>query len=311
MRISFAVFVAGLGPLAVLLLGVQVVVFPHGGSAAIALIGGELAALVAALALAFLGVGRSHVLWLRDRLRAELLRRELFLLRMRVGPYLKSAQPSREQVDARVLQLDAEETDPARNLDLGDEPDGDWRTALEDERHLGHVSDVPCLPECLTDYLERRVEHQRSFFSERSEAHERRIRGLEGGAKMALVLALVVAALHLGMLASGPVHGGQVLHSGLAVAAIFLPALGGSVVSLLSISGSQSLTRAYGENAETLRRIAVRLRDLRADMHAQTRPLEAIAFEFKRLGLQTEEVIADDLRHWWLLMEPEAPRAGA
>jgi hypothetical protein len=54
----------------------------------------ELLTLAIALAAGFLRIGEAHLGWVNERLRAELLRRERFLVCARVGPYLSADETS-------------------------------------------------------------------------------------------------------------------------------------------------------------------------------------------------------------------------
>jgi hypothetical protein len=89
----FGFFTALLGPVAVLLLTVQILAFPHAGPIALSLIALELVALMVTLSFGFFNIGSPDE-WMRCRLRAEVLRRERFLVLARVGPYLTEADPT-------------------------------------------------------------------------------------------------------------------------------------------------------------------------------------------------------------------------
>jgi len=310
-RLTFAVFAAVLGPLAVMLLAVQRIAYDADVDRpiAIVLISGELVLLALALALGFMQIGRSHRRWISERLRAELLRREQYLLQMRVGPYLMTPSPTEHDVDQRLLLLDSEETDPEDCLELEDPVRGTWWDSLEDNRSSPGATSLPCVPDCVEQYRKDRVESLRNYFRSRSESHGAEARLWENAAKTVLVLALVVAAVHLGMLVSDA-HVSEAAHNALILLAIGLPAVGGALVGLLSISGSNRLHRAYEYNAKELQKIEARLLDLVHEMESKARPVEQLAYEAKRLVLQTEELISDDARQWWLIMSPEAPKAG-
>ncbi len=307
-RARFAVFAAALGPFAVLVLAIQALAFPHGGGLAVGLIVAELAAVAFVLSIPFLRMGRSHGLWIRERLRTEILRREQFLLRMRLGPYLKKAEVVEAGVRARLLLIDSDETEPTAFLSLHDRENGDWRSQLEDERRAGSMTAAPCLPDCLTEYLKERVEDQRSWFSKKSRSHGKKARRWDNGARIVLVLALAVAALHLGLLLGGQLEVAEPLHLGVVITAIVLPAIGAALVGLLSINGSNRLADAYADRARELEEVARQLIVLEDEQEMETRSPEEIAFEFKRLVLRAEEVLSDDLRQWWLIMKAEVPR---
>src|SRR5262249_32524320 len=110
----FGFFTALLGPVAVLLLTVQILAFPYTDPIAITLIGLELAALLVALIVGFVRIGPSSDEWIRDRLRAEVLRRERHLVCARVGPYLITPDPT-GVIRQRLQVIDNDITEP---LDL-------------------------------------------------------------------------------------------------------------------------------------------------------------------------------------------------
>jgi hypothetical protein len=308
-RLTFAAFAAALGPLAVLLLAAQALLFPHGGPAALLLIAGELAVLALALTLAFVRFGRAHERWITARLRAEALRREEFLLLARVGPYLET-EPGEHDVGRRLLLIDAHETDPVELLELHDPERGSWWNGLMEAWHAGSAGARVDVPKGLETYLRERIDDQRRYFDSKGEQHAGRARRWENAAKVVLVLALVVAALHFGALLGAPEGGGR--HpEGLVLLAIVLPPVGSAIVGLLSILGSHRLSRAYRYNARILQRLQHEGMELAREAHAGTRSEDVLAYEFKRLVLRTEELLSDDLRQWWIVMKPEAPRPGA
>ena len=115
----FSFFTALLGPVAVLLLTVQILAFPHTSAIAITLIGLELAALLFALIVGFAHFGPSPDAWIRDRLRAEVLRRERHLISARVGPYLTTPDPT-GVIRQRLQALDNDITEPLDLIPLQD-----------------------------------------------------------------------------------------------------------------------------------------------------------------------------------------------
>src|ERR1700733_8523928 len=114
----FGFFTALLGPVAVLLLTVQIVTFAQNRPVSVTLIALELGALVIALSFGFFNSGSPNT-WMKYRLRAELLRREKFLVLARVGPYLKGDTP-RNVIDSRLVLIDSDATDPAGLILLQD-----------------------------------------------------------------------------------------------------------------------------------------------------------------------------------------------
>jgi hypothetical protein len=308
-RFTFAFFAVALGPLAVLLLAIQVTAFPEGGAVASGLITLELAIVAIALSIAFLQMGRSHDHWLRERLRAEILRREIFLLGARVGPYLGATDAATDAiVDERLLAIDNDVKDPVDLLPLGD-ADEPWRDALENAHEKGDSGDVPDFPASLNSYLEDRVAGQRSWFVKKNDQHGRRARLFEHGAKLVLTLALIVAGVHLGLLlAQEKGHKTGAVHVAVIIVAIVLPPLGAAFVGLQSISGSHRLSRSYVFHAQALERLERHLRRLKNQVRDAKMPMDRLQFEFKRFVLETEQLLSDELRLFWFIMHPEAPR---
>ncbi|MFQ5937126.1 MAG: hypothetical protein ACE5LB_12045, partial [Acidiferrobacterales bacterium] len=207
-RLNLTTFAITLGPIAVLLLAIQVLAFPEGGFAASTLIALELVVLALALALSFLQIGRSHQLWIRERLRAEVLRREGFLLRVRVGPYLHMPTNALgEKVRERLVTIDSDVNDPVVLLPLADGEEN-WHDALEDARHSSSLESAPNFADNLHIYLTQRTKSQRDWFSENSIVLGKRARFYENGARLILLFALVIAALHLGLINAAQGSGG-------------------------------------------------------------------------------------------------------
>ncbi len=300
-REKMAKFAAALGPIAVLFLSIQVVAlgpiahlllpasWEHG--VGIVLIALELLVLAIALAISFLQIGRSHRLWIEERLRAELLRREKFLLRTRTGPYLKTrTELLHEKVHARLLTLDSDFNDPLVLLAMEDES-GHWRDALENARQDPDVSEIPDFSLCLDAYLEQRVEDQRQWFARRSSEHGKRAHNFELLAKLTLTVVLIVAALHFGHLIKGTEDTSKIdwVEVVLIVIAIVAPAIGAALVGLQSISGSQRLSPSYVAHVRALERYEMLLTQLRAEPGPPARADHAS--QFKRAVLGTEELL--------------------
>jgi hypothetical protein len=295
-----------LGPIAALFLACQIEFADHGAQAVV-LILLELVLLTIALAIGFLEFGESHQRWIGERLRAEILRREKFLLGARVGPYLKTETSAlSSSVGQRLVMLDSDLDDPTSLLQMND-AFGSWRDALEDNYRQGGalpvVTDLPLLQ----TYLQKRIVDQREWFSRKYSQHRRHAWYFEGGAKLSLALALIIAAVHLGTLWVGDVQpeGTRVL----IVAAIFFPLAGGALVGLLSIFGCKRLSVSYAHHAEALEQLEKEVRTLESNMITGEKPNDVLDLNFRRLMLVTEDLLSNELRLRWMFMNPELPRA--
>jgi hypothetical protein len=283
----------------------------------------ELLLLAVALWISFLGMGRSHKDWMRERLRTEILRREEFLLLARVGPYLGvSASLLASRVRERLLLIESDVRDPLEMLSMADQQIS-WRDALEDAKTLRTLSPFPDFAIGIQSYIEDRVANQREWFSSRSHSHDKSSRVYENGAKLILTLALIFAGIHLGHLwaqhgAIAALKSGSESNPGsewplvaLIILAISLPALGSAFVGLQSILGSERLARSYRYHASELLTMEESLRRLQDSLQTANAlpPLES-QFQFMRAVLAIEALLSNELGQWWLVMYPTLPRAG-
>jgi hypothetical protein len=301
----FGFFTALLGPVAVLLLTVQILMFPHTSPIAVTLIGLELAALLFALIVGFAHFSPSPDAWIHDRLRAEVLRRERHLVAARVGPYLTTPDLA-SAIRYRLQVIDNDITEPLGLIPLQNSQGRPWRDALED---AGPNTTASPDHQCLQEFYNLRVVDQKEWFAQRSDFHTHRHIRFEDIARVALVLALVVSAMHLILLLTGT-HGPGDVRSAwqlvVEIVAIVLPPVGAAATALQSLFEGRRLSRSYGDRARTLQRLVSAFSELQQQMTApgSKTPYQLARWEFqlKRLVLRTEEVLASELHQWWLLM---------
>ncbi|HJQ85625.1 MAG TPA: hypothetical protein VKA21_16165, partial [Candidatus Binatia bacterium] len=81
-------------PAALSMVAVQQMYFEHEHFWSVVLVASEFCVIAGALVVEYFGLGDSHRRWIRSRLQAELLRRDRFLLRAGVGPYLSAEDTS-------------------------------------------------------------------------------------------------------------------------------------------------------------------------------------------------------------------------
>ncbi len=298
-------FAAVLGPLAVLLLTVQVVFArpeTHVGWAAV-LIGGELLCLGFILLRGYLALKPHAHEWVVARLRAEVLRREEFLLYAKVGPYLAKNAPNdvHTAADVRVRVIEAAMPNPPDLICLCDSPGHVmWRDQLED---AGPGAGADPLPDWLPHYQTSRVHDQEQWFRKKSAAWLTNDGRWENVARGALLLALILAAMHLAIILLEPSLGAaasSIVHRAVVVAAIALLPVGMAMTGLQSIYEGRRLSRSYADQAARLRQLDIAFTQLAGQGSAEP----ALKLRLKRLVLQTEEVTASELRQWWLIMSP-------
>lgn len=296
----FGFFTVLLGPVAVLLLTVQILAFPRAGPVALALIAAELAALMIALSFGFFNIGSPNT-WMSYRLRAEVLRRERFLVLARVGPYLTEANPT-TAIRRRLVIIDNEKTDAAMLLRPEGAKSRTWRGLLEDAR-ADRTNTARPDAEAFKIFYDQRLLDQKTWYSKKSERNARLDELFEDVAKGVLVAALVVAAWHLATLYFGPQGDGERMVSQLVteVLAIVLPPVGAAATGLQSLLEGRRLSRSYEDRVLTLTAIEEALVDLQPGFDGGGPTPEDDEFKFKRLVLRTEEALASELLQWWLL----------
>lgn len=296
----FGFFTALLGPVAVLLLTVQILAFPHAGPIALTLIALELLSLMIVLSFGFFNIGSPDE-WMRCRLRAEVLRRERFLVLARVGPYLAESDPA-HAIKRRLVMIDSEDIEPEELVPLHDEKGRTWHEFLEDARATNTPVASPDSNAVDIFYMERLLD-QKNWFSKKSTRFAKLDELFEDVAKGALVAALAVAAWHLAALYFGAHGEGERAASQLVteILAIVLPPVGAAATGLQSVLEGRRLSRSYKDRAKkltTLESLLVKLQSEFAKSGAQRVEFE---FQFKRLVIRTEEALASELLQWWLL----------
>jgi hypothetical protein len=300
----FAFCTALLGPVAVLLLTVQVLAFPHGGPMALTLISAEMAALCIALVFGFFQIGNPDI-WMHCRLRAEILRREYFLVLARVGPYLDTKDAS-AKIKQRLVLIDNVNTDPVQSIPLEDPPGRSWRDSLEDTWNSSIETAAPD-PECFDVFYKQRLLDQKGWFTGKSARFSRVDERFEEVAKGVLVLALVVSVWHLATLFYGDHAQSERTLSQLMieVLAIVLPPVGSAATALQSLFEGRRLSRSYADRARGLTGVETALLSLHpeiANCDSQTsEDRKRCEFQLKRLVLRTEEILANELLQWWML----------
>jgi hypothetical protein len=308
-RRYFALTVAFVGPISVLLLAFVVSSESLGRVGTSLIIALECLLLLFALITGFLEFGESHKQWIEERLRAELLRREQFLLLAGVGPYLLAAEEDLpDLVRGRLLFVDSEINDPLDLIPMRDSHQS-WKEALEDARASGKLTTIPMLRDAAAHYLENRIAFQRKYLASQSSKHRITGERLERAVKFILVFALVLSITHLMTvwLPEHPIKGFWEVT--LTVLLVSSPAFGALFDHLASIFGSERLSRSYLYHAEVLEEIEGRLRRLR--LTTSTDGSIDSQFRFMRLVLEAEELLSNELRFWWLVMYLNVPRAAA
>ncbi len=302
-------------PLAALLLSFQVVVLPDGGPIAKALIVIELAVLFLALVLALLRADLAGVSWVPFRLRAEALRREQFLFLARVGAYLNCADRSdlAAAVRSRLAILNSEAEQPREFIPLTNPVNEPWRHTLEDLRYEAPDTDgiddayIERLPTLCRHYYEERLLHQKEWYQGRVHRHRASDNLWESAGRVALAGALVAAAMHLTAMHTGPSAATEGFGQWIVVAAIGLPPISAAFSEIQALLQGRQLSLSYSQYESDLAHLDAQFSELLSELQCRAEPdaeMTALAFRFKRLVLEAEELFAAEMRTWSVLMAP-------
>jgi hypothetical protein len=234
------------------------------------------------------------------------LRREKYLVLARVGPYLTTPDPA-SMIRQRLQVIDTDITDPLE-LSLPQDSKGrPWRDTLED---AGPNTTAPPDQNCLENFYNLRVVDQKEWYAKKSASHAHRHIRFEDVARVALVLALVVSAMHLILLLTethGPDSGRSDWQLAVEIIAIFLPPVGAAATALQSLFEGRRLSRSYRDQARALQNLASSFLELQQQMLATVSPTPQQQarweLQLKRLVLRTEDVLASEMRQWCLLMQ--------
>ncbi|MFC7796878.1 hypothetical protein [Streptomyces cinereoruber] len=238
--------------------------------------------------------------WVTSRVRAELFRREMFLLLAGVGPYLGRTDQEAELVrDARIgLLADAGPSALDRFAHLTDQdPDGgerDWRDEVWRRADDPAVLALGDLGDRMRTYLDHRIRRQRLFMELAAEKCERS-EGVLGRTVKGVVLAAVgVAVSYAVLLAAVPDgHRPPTATALIAVLAAGLPPLCNSVLAVQNLLAGQRLAVSYRETRLELLGHENALRRLLGQPEGPE-----LLRSFRTLVVRTESTLTEELRRW-------------
>ena len=182
---------------------------------------------------------------------------------------------------------------------MGDVP---WRDELEDAACKWIEQPVPDCLTCLRMFAKQRVDSQRQWYLRKSKVHVHCDWRFVSVIRFTLLAALVLSAGHLAELIwSNGESAGRLVET----AAIIIPPIAAAAMALRAICENQGISYSYAAHASELGKLSLALKELevRAEtVRSQTPEADAVALQFKRLVLRTEDALADELRQWWTLM---------
>lgn len=286
---------AVLPALAVLFLTVQTVFLRPGGELALGFVFAECLLLLAMIWTVWTEQEPSRP-WVVNRTRAELFRREMFLILAQTGPYLGLAPDEVPPVrDARLNLL--AHAGPAQLDDFlclrdrgADGVDRHWRDEVW--RHTGSAR--PDTAERMRTYLDHRIRRQALFFELAAVKCERTEKLLGRVAKGAILAGIAVALGYAVLLAAGP-RAAQPSAVSLVIAllAAGLPPLCNSVLAVQNLLASQRLAASYREVRQELLGHENTLRRLIGEHTA-----DDSGAAFRALAVGVESALTEELRRW-------------
>ncbi|MFB7287802.1 hypothetical protein [Actinacidiphila glaucinigra] len=285
--------------LAVLCLTIQTVFFEHGGALGLGFVLAE-CLLLGSLVWTVWTEQQPSRPWVTSRVRAELFRREMFLLIAGVGPYLGRTDQEAERIrDTRTGLLAG--ASPTALDDFAHLADRDangaeshwqdevWRRAGETEADAH--SD---LGERMRTYLDYRIRRQRLFMElavEKCEGTEGVFGKVAKGVVLGAIAVAVSYAVLLGMGQDG--YEPSARAAVIAVLAAGLPPLCNSVLAVQNLLGAQRLAVSYYETRQELLGHENTLRRLLGEPQGPE-----LAVSFRVLVVRTESTLTEELRRW-------------
>lgn len=238
--------------------------------------------------------------WVTSRVRAELFRREMFLLLAGVGPYLGRSDQEAETVrDTRLAVLAG--AGPA-GLDrfalLVDRNADGAETHWQDEVWRRAPAAGADTTERVRTYLDHRIRRQSLFFELAAGKCVRTEDALGRVAKGAVLATVAVALAYAALLV--PDRGGRQLPLTATVIALLaagLPPLCNTVLAVQNLFASQRLAASYQETRQELLGHESTLRKLLAEPDGPDRTASFLA-----LVLRVEATLTEEVRRWRIIV---------
>ncbi|MEU0985975.1 hypothetical protein [Streptomyces sp. NPDC005953] len=297
---------AVLPALAVLFLTVQTLFINNGEPLAFGFILAECLLLVAMIWTIWTGQEPNKP-WVVNRMRAEIFRREMFLLLSGVGPYLDLSDADAQRVrDARLNILDNADRPQLDALNrfvertpLGDEQhwqDEVWR---RNSPHAGPAADTV---DRMRTYLNHRIQRQALFMELALAKCERTEKSLGRVAKAMVLAGIAVALIYATLLLTAPDDRAPSTTAAIvALLAAGLPPMCNAVLAIQNLFAAQRLAVSYRETREELLGHETTLRAL---LSGPAPSDEAVSF--KALAVRVELTLAEEQRRWRIIVvKPE------
>jgi hypothetical protein len=286
---------AALPALAVVFLTVQTAFLDDGGPAAFGFVLTECLLLIVMVWTVWTTHEPSRP-WITSRVKAELFRREMFLLLTGTGPYRDPGNLEQRR-DARLNLLN--DSDLLNGLiRLADRDaagaETDWRDDVW--RHGPIPADADTVDRMRT-YLNHRIRRQALYF-EFAQAKCETTEGLFGRvAKGTILTGVAVALAYAVLLVAAGERAPSWLAATIALLAAGVPPLCNSVLAVQNLFAAQRLAASY---RETRRELLVHENTLRALLTETGSPDAATRFRALALGVET--TLTEELRRWRIIV---------
>lgn len=307
------ILAALLPPVALVLVSFQLLALPKGGSWATGLILGEMSCLIILVYIALTSREPTGE-WIENRVRAELFRREQYLVLAGVGPYLmQNASEAAEEALRRRGQIEGADAHTLVGLVPMQERSG--LTWLEALHHSGSakLSSRPDFIERMESYLYYRIGKQLVWFANEIRDNQENERLWSSLLTVALLAAIGIAAVHAFHLyeapsAAKPCDGRTYSEIVVEALTVVLPPLGAACLGIRAIYNFRGRSRVYQHENKLLHTQRGALEALiqeakQVPVGTADRALNKIDFNFRAIALRTEQSLSVELAQWMLLME--------
>jgi hypothetical protein len=306
--------VALLPSLAVLFLSLQVIFFPAGGPAATGMAFAESLLLIVMVVVVWTNERPTYE-WVQSRARAELFRREQYLLLAHVGPYL--GLPEHRVVAVRDMRMGFLTHADLQTLgQLAVMAEQEVAPSFRGHRlwidalwQAGRDQVCPDTSDRMRTYLHYRLRKQILWFHLAIGKCESAEQGITRLLKTAVLAAVAVALVYATLLSTGQPLNGTHQPAGIALVALLaagLPPFCGGLLAIQDLFAFRRLAMSYRETRRELVRYEAALRSLITLYEEQ--PENSLEFQtrFRALVLHTESALTQELQRWVMFVyKPE------
>lgn len=309
------ILIAALSPMALLLLSLQVLVWPEGGWWAFGLI---LSEMLCMLFLVFLAMTKRDPTaeWIENRVRSELFRREQYLALGGVGPYLgMDARDTSSKVLERCGQIEsARAQDLVRLIRMQGDSGMNWMESLHHKGASALAGRSDCI-ERMESYLYHRIGKQIQWFANSGRDCEENDRNWSGSLYLTLFAAIAVGIVDTvrffleSLQGAKPAQNQNLWILSVGMLGIVLPPLSAAFLSIQNMYNFRGRSRIYAHEKALLQEKRGELGSLleRAKNSSETSPpdhtMRDIDFKFRAIVLRTEHSLSIEMEQWMLLME--------